>query len=78
MAMTAEDELIHLRHTNTLLQEQVEAQGETIRVQQAQIAALTKQVQELQGLILVFGEPLRKFLHLIFLCTPRPRPLGVM
>jgi transposase len=47
--MTAEDELIHLRHTNTLLQEQVVAQGETIRVQQEQIAALTKQVQELQA-----------------------------
>ena len=47
--MTAEDEVIHLRHTNTLLQEQVEAQRETIRVQQAQIAALTKQVQELQA-----------------------------
>jgi uncharacterized coiled-coil protein SlyX len=47
--MTAEDEVIHLRHTNTLRQEQVEAQRETIRVQQAQIAALTKQVQELQA-----------------------------
>ncbi len=47
--MTAEDEVIHLRHTNTLLQEQVEAQSETIRVQQEQIAALTKQVQELQA-----------------------------
>lgn len=47
--MTAEDEVSHLRHTNTLLHEQVEAQRETIRVQQAQIAALTKQVQELQA-----------------------------
>ncbi len=41
--MTAEDEVIHLRQTNTLLQEQVEVQRETIRAQQAQIAALTKQ-----------------------------------
>lgn len=47
--MTAEDEVIRLRHTNTLLQEQVKAQRETIRVQQAQIVALTKQVQELQA-----------------------------
>ncbi len=29
-------------------------------------------------LILVFGEPLRKVLHLIFSCPPSPRLLGVV
>ena len=47
--MTAEEELIQLRHKNRLLQEQVEAQGKTILLQQEQISTLTKQVQELQA-----------------------------
>lgn len=47
--MTAEEELIQLRQQNRLLQEQVEAQGQTILLQQEQISALIKQVQELQA-----------------------------
>ena len=47
--MTAEEELVHLRQQNRVLQEQVEAQGQTILLQQEQIATLTKQVQELQA-----------------------------
>lgn len=47
--MTAEEELIQLRHKNRLLQEQVDAQGKTILLQQEQISTLTKQVQELQA-----------------------------
>ncbi len=47
--MTAEEELIQLRHKNRLLQEQVDAQGQTILLQQEQISTLTKQVQELQA-----------------------------
>src|SRR2546427_13210791 len=47
--MTAEEELMQLRHKNRLLQEQVDAQGQTILLQQEQISTLTKQVQELQA-----------------------------
>ena len=47
--MTAEEELIQLRQKNRLLQEQVEAQGQTILLQQEQISTLIKQVQELQA-----------------------------
>lgn len=47
--MTAEEELIHLRQKNRVLQEQVDAQGKTILLQQEQISTLTKQVQELQA-----------------------------
>jgi transposase len=47
--MAAEEELIHLRQKNKVLQEQVEAQGTTILLQQEQISTLTKQVQELQA-----------------------------
>ncbi len=49
--MTAEDEVIHLRLMNTLLQEQVEAQCETIRAQQAQIEELTKQALQLSPVL---------------------------
>src|SRR5947209_12936260 len=47
--MTAEEELIQLRQQKRLLQQQVEAQGQTILLQQEQITTLTKQVQELQA-----------------------------
>ena len=47
--MTAEEELIQLRQQNRWLQEQVEAQGQTILLPQEQISTLTKQVQELQA-----------------------------
>ncbi len=49
--MTSEDEVIHLRHMNTLLQEQVKAQCETIRAQQAQIEELTKQALQLSPVL---------------------------
>src|SRR5512135_269561 len=47
--MMAEEELIQLRQKNRLLQEQVDAQGNIIILQQEQITILTKQVQELQA-----------------------------
>lgn len=47
--MTAEEELIQLRQKNRVLQEQVDAQGKTILLQQEQISTLTNQVQELQA-----------------------------
>ncbi|HZU68774.1 MAG TPA: DUF6444 domain-containing protein [Ktedonobacteraceae bacterium] len=47
--MPAEEELTQLRQQKRWLQEQVDAQGKTILLQQEQISALMKQMQELQA-----------------------------
>src|SRR5260370_24399170 len=47
--MIAVEERMQLRDKNRLLQEQVDAQGQTMLLQQEEISTLTKQVQELQA-----------------------------